>query len=245
MINFFRKTRKKMADDNKPMKYMRYAIGEIVLVVVGILIALSINNWNEERKLHQVELSLLKELKADLEFSKKELEIISLDNKKFVKEYRLINSFIENDRDYDRALDTAFSNLDIWSQPYLSTMTFETLKTRGIDIIKNDSLKRQIINVYNFHIKSLIEDMVQWEWSYNQNTTQRMMVGNIRRDIDNRDIAIPNDFERLKEDEEFRNFLNILIAIRSDHVDMALSTKSAVELLIQHINTELQPKVKK
>jgi hypothetical protein len=39
-----------MADDNKPMKYMRYAIGEIVLVVIGILIALSINNWNEEPK---------------------------------------------------------------------------------------------------------------------------------------------------------------------------------------------------
>ena len=42
MIPFFRKTRKKMADDNKPMKYMRYAIGEIALVVIGILIALSI-----------------------------------------------------------------------------------------------------------------------------------------------------------------------------------------------------------
>ncbi len=50
MINFFRKTRKKLADDNKPLKYARYAIGEIVLVVIGILIALSINNWNEGRK---------------------------------------------------------------------------------------------------------------------------------------------------------------------------------------------------
>ena len=38
-----------MADDNRPLKYMRYAIGEIVLVVIGILIALAINNWNEER----------------------------------------------------------------------------------------------------------------------------------------------------------------------------------------------------
>jgi hypothetical protein len=50
MINFFRKIRKKLADDNKPLKYMRYAIGEIVLVVIGILIALSINNWNEQVK---------------------------------------------------------------------------------------------------------------------------------------------------------------------------------------------------
>jgi len=50
MINFFRRIRRKLADDNKPLKYFRYAIGEIVLVVLGILIALQINNWNEERK---------------------------------------------------------------------------------------------------------------------------------------------------------------------------------------------------
>ena len=50
MIPFFRRIRKKMADDNKPLKYFRYAIGEIVLVVIGILIAVQINNWNENRK---------------------------------------------------------------------------------------------------------------------------------------------------------------------------------------------------
>jgi len=50
MIPFFRKIRKKMADDNKPLKYARYAIGEIVLVVIGILIALQINNRNEQHK---------------------------------------------------------------------------------------------------------------------------------------------------------------------------------------------------
>ena len=47
MIPFFRKIRKKMADDNRPVQYMRYAVGEIILVVIGILIALQINNWNE------------------------------------------------------------------------------------------------------------------------------------------------------------------------------------------------------
>jgi hypothetical protein len=50
MIPFFRKIRKTLADDNKPIKYLRYAIGEIVLVVIGILIALQINNANENRK---------------------------------------------------------------------------------------------------------------------------------------------------------------------------------------------------
>jgi len=50
MIPIFKKLRKEMADDNKATKYIRYAVGEIVLIVTGILIALSINNWNEQRK---------------------------------------------------------------------------------------------------------------------------------------------------------------------------------------------------
>ena len=56
-----------MADNNKPLKYMRYAVGEIVLVVIGILIALQINNWNEERKQKQKEIVNLIAIKEDLE----------------------------------------------------------------------------------------------------------------------------------------------------------------------------------
>ncbi len=61
MINFFRKIRHKLADDNKFLKYSRYAIGEIALVMIGILLALQLNNWNEERKLEaQFKVSLEK-----------------------------------------------------------------------------------------------------------------------------------------------------------------------------------------
>ena len=71
MIPIYRKLRKKMADDNKPIKYARYAIGEILLVVIGILIALQINNWNEGRK-QQNEINgaltqILNDLKQDKE----------------------------------------------------------------------------------------------------------------------------------------------------------------------------------
>ena len=74
MINFFRKIRKKLADDNKPLKYMRYAIGEIFLVVVGILIAVQINNWNEENKNKEAERTFYKEILSDLEKDKIKLE---------------------------------------------------------------------------------------------------------------------------------------------------------------------------
>ena len=66
MINFFRKIRRKFADNNQFFKYSRYAIGEIVLVVVGILIAISINNWNEQVKENKIEHKYLERLVMDL-----------------------------------------------------------------------------------------------------------------------------------------------------------------------------------
>ena len=75
MIPFFRKIRKKMADDNRPLKYARYAIGEIILVVIGILIALQINTWNEERLQKKKETKILMTLLDDL----KQAELMSID----------------------------------------------------------------------------------------------------------------------------------------------------------------------
>jgi len=62
MINFLRKTRQQLLSQNKVSKYILYAIGEIVLVVIGILIALQINNWNEFKKDRVVENKLLIDL---------------------------------------------------------------------------------------------------------------------------------------------------------------------------------------
>lgn len=66
MIKFFRKIRQNLLSENKFSKYLIYATGEIILVVVGILIALSINNWNESKKLNKEIISLSKSMISEL-----------------------------------------------------------------------------------------------------------------------------------------------------------------------------------
>lgn len=66
MIKLFRKIRQKLLQQNKVGSYLKYAIGEIVLVVIGILIALQINNWNESRKTEAKIRNLLVVLRSDL-----------------------------------------------------------------------------------------------------------------------------------------------------------------------------------
>ena len=65
MIKFFRKIRLNLISEGKTGKYIKYAVGEIILVVIGILIALSINNWNEQRKQNNEEIYILNQLKVE------------------------------------------------------------------------------------------------------------------------------------------------------------------------------------
>lgn len=66
MIKFFRKIRQNLLMENRTSKYFKYAIGEIILVVIGILIALQINNWNENRKSNKIEKDFLSNIYNDL-----------------------------------------------------------------------------------------------------------------------------------------------------------------------------------
>jgi hypothetical protein len=74
MIKFFRKIRQNVLMENKTGKYFKYAIGEIILVVIGILIALQINNWNEQRKLDTEEQYLLNELMQEFQINLKDVK---------------------------------------------------------------------------------------------------------------------------------------------------------------------------
>ena len=92
MIPFYRKIRKRLADDNQFLKYSRYAIGEILLVVVGILLALQINTWNENKKLDSIRKEYYLQLLEDLDIDEKEMNELIVQLELKIEKY---NDYIE------------------------------------------------------------------------------------------------------------------------------------------------------
>ena len=157
MINFFRKIRKQLADDNKPLKYMRYAVGEIVLVMIGILLALSVNNWNDQQK----EKNLIKGYASSLILDLRE-DISQLDIR--LEQSRTIVDRIDSLVQYVRGKKIKeLSNLDILClsqatsyRPHLwNRSTIDILKSSGLlQNIAVDSLGKRIAeyNAFTYHL---------------------------------------------------------------------------------------------
>lgn len=166
MINFFRKIRKKLADDNQFLKYSRYAIGEIVLVVIGILIALQINTWNEERKTSNLEKETLKEIVENLDDIEQDLlEAIELTD--HLNSYtdsiiHLIETRIYDPDLLERSIHKAFLGGHYGVQ--IKNVGFETLKNRGVDIISNQELRKRILFLYEDSYANL-DRTFQWNFS--------------------------------------------------------------------------------
>ena len=93
MIRFFRTIRQQLMNENKTAKYLKYAVGEVLLVMIGILLALQVNNWNEGRKVEQQRLKLIENLKSDFQRNLESVEQIIAD----VEERKVgLETFLEN-----------------------------------------------------------------------------------------------------------------------------------------------------
>ncbi|NNE03401.1 MAG: hypothetical protein HKN52_09565 [Eudoraea sp.] len=150
MIKFFRLIRQQLLTQNKFSKYFLYAIGEIILVVIGILIALSINNWNEERKTTNTEIEYLIRLRSDLANDtayyhrrvKSADKIIEDHKKAIILSYNEITSAQDF---YER-----FHNI-AWSSEFLTIRdnTYAEMHNAGqINIIKNEKIKTELLEFY-------------------------------------------------------------------------------------------------
>lgn len=171
MINFFRKIRRQLADDNKPMKYMRYAIGEIVLVVVGILIALQVNNWNEARKIQAKELSYLKRLKEEFEANLAQTEANLFMSNTFLDLTETALKVFSNDTIVTvDTLAVAVEWASYGSPTNVKDNVWQDLVSSGnSDLISNSQLRFEISEYFN--IMELHWDLYRNNWVDDHNDT--------------------------------------------------------------------------
>jgi len=153
MIKFFRKIRQQLLIENKFSKYLIYAIGEIVLVVIGILIALSVNNWKERRTLKKEEMKLLVGLDEALKIDIKDLKDNDSITNSTLNSYAIIKKQLSSNLPYHDSLAVHFGRcFDVTN--FISNPS--NLKTTGIDKISNEILKSNILKYYDFDIPHLM-----------------------------------------------------------------------------------------
>jgi hypothetical protein len=142
MINFFRKIRQNLISDGKTVRYLKYAIGEIMLVVIGILIALSLNNWNQNRILHKEELKYYTNIKRQLLEDTYVIRNNINFNQFYYEQYQFAIELIENnDRSKLDSLGIIAVNLLEYSDFHQETNAYQALVNSGeIKLLNNQNI---------------------------------------------------------------------------------------------------------
>lgn len=172
MIKFFRKIRQRLLSENKFSKYLVYAVGEIILVVIGILIAIQLNSIKNQRESRNEEITHLENLLADLKQDKTELNRMIERRESKLNSTEILRS-IQNIDEVDD-LEEYYShimNVVYWDAHNPSLLTFNELINSGkLSLLSNERIKDLLLQIdfnYNelFEVrKHLYED--HWEYFY-------------------------------------------------------------------------------
>ncbi|WP_179020543.1 DUF6090 family protein [Winogradskyella forsetii] len=253
MIKFFRKIRYNLLGNNKTGKYLKYAIGEIVLVVIGILIALQINNWNEDRKVKKLEAQIYTELKSDLLQTRNDIKsTISKHREIFKSSQQLITDIYDknsNSQTIYESLTTSSAEFQIIPK----TSAFENLKNIGLNTLSNDSLRIAITNLFQLNLKRLDDELGMKQAEINitkliqpflfkyliADYTQPTKYGFKHSDsISIYKLRIDN-YDKFLNDNNLMKSLQLALYNRGKIIDEETETIKAIESVIYGIEEEL------
>nr|WP_321222560.1 DUF6090 family protein [uncultured Psychroserpens sp.] len=183
MIKFYRKIRQNLLIEGKTRKYIKYAIGEIFLVVIGILIALQINNWNENRKNGIKEQLVLIQLKEDYLSNLSQLE------EKMLTRTNVINSGFQILKAFDEPKNAVFDSIikdiaQIGNDPTFDPVENDLINSGNLRLIKDGKLKR-ILSNWSSDVVALREIEIVWSDIANHRLEEAIMDLGLGRDIVN------------------------------------------------------------
>ena len=212
MIKFFRRIRQRLLTENKVSRYLVYAFGEIVLVMIGILLALQINNWNEARKISKKEVASIKSLKSEMMSSLKELKGDYEDNLEYNQSTKNIYHYIQMKPQLTDSMYRDFYKSVSFDYFFPKTSTYETLKLGNLEIIKSDSLRMLITDVYESGYERILRKIdtrrnaARILFPYYQKNFRTIVV---KKDSLSRGrlVGIPNDYDFLINDPEYETLI--------------------------------------
>jgi competence protein ComGC len=237
MFKFFRRIRFELLEKNKTGKYLKYAIGEIVLVVIGILIALGINNWNQKRIVsNQTEdllVNMITDLKTDI--ARYDLDIGRLEESIAGGTFILKSKSFES-ISADSIYNLLPNNIIFYK---IASQTYERLKNLSVTQIGDSSeLFNDITAYYTFHTVHF-ETLINWD---SEETFQMLQVFDLDDKFES-PIYVNKDFIPYSDSETIRKntLLSLLSEIKSrNYIRQAISRKSLVSLGIQSIKLEAE-----
>ncbi len=229
--------------ESKTFLYFKYAIGEIVLVVIGILIALQINNWNEERKELKVETNILKDIKRDIFENINNLESGITQLKASNNHMKQVIQLYENKIPYTDSLLPLFSDFNSYWDPDFTYAGFENLKSLGVSLISNEQLRKEIINLIEVEMDILDRSEMSRLDQISITMTFPMIRKYFHRDLSSVDDnlpLIPSDYEAMMNDIEFFNFCTELGFRQMRSIVRYQNFNSKASKLIDKIDNELK-----
>lgn len=249
MIKFFRKIRFDLMEKNKTGKYLKYAIGEIVLVVIGILIALSINNWNENRKNSIQEKAILSSLLENLNLSKIQSELLISDEIALKRSLIRILGIDSNDTKINSQIipDSIFKSA-VWDlNSDLPTFNaYNNLKsTNKLSLIKNQKINQKFTELeFRLNkIKNALDDRLSvhqiridniFEIDINFIPLLKSNVPNINIENESK-----NNYSQLLGVKRIRNLLGMKLSFTQDVIDFRENLDDEVKSLMILIENDL------
>ena len=248
MIKFFRKIRQRLLAENRFNKYLLYALGEIALVMIGILLALQVNNWNETRKEKNFETKILKEIKYSMEQDLERTELIY--KYRAQRKQKAISEVIEMINTKETVSDSLFNkkmqDAALTLSFYYDKGPFESLKSRGLDVIRNDSLRTEIIRFYEVGLPLGIIFLSNRDGDVYQKRKAEFRKALVDKEFEKQDtvwrVNFHVDFQKVKRSKEIRPWLGLEQGVSDNYIRRLESLIRQYKLRIALVDKELNKK---